>query len=146
MDRKWFENAQSSCAKKEYRTKVWKILNEDIKIKFSEKVEVLYNRCDERDAWLKYKSSTLKAAEEVCGVSRDRPQHEETWWWNQEVQKAISEKGKNFRRWKKLPLTENKSCYPLPKESQENCSLSNEEKDRERGRKYGMKKTSYSVE
>ena len=25
LNRKWLENAQSSCAKKEYRTKVWKL-------------------------------------------------------------------------------------------------------------------------
>ena len=59
--------------------------------------------CDERNAWLKHKTSALKAAEEVCGVSRGRPQHGETWWWNQDVQKAISEKKKSFQRWKQLP-------------------------------------------
>ena len=37
LDRRWLKNARSSCAKKEYRTKVWKLLNEDIKTKFSEK-------------------------------------------------------------------------------------------------------------
>ena len=60
---------------------------------------------------LKYKSSVLKAAEEVCGTSKGRPQHGETWWRNQDVQKAISEKRKTFQRWKQLPSTENKSCY-----------------------------------
>ena len=42
---------------------MWKLLNEDIKTKFSEKMEVLYEKCDEQNAWLKYKSSVLKAAE-----------------------------------------------------------------------------------
>ena len=96
LDRRWLKNAQSSCAKKEYRTKMWKLLNEDIKTKFSEKMEVLHEKCDEQNAWLKYKSSVLKAAEEVCGTSKNRPQHGETWWWNQDVQKAISEKRKIF--------------------------------------------------
>ena len=111
LDRRWLKNARSSCAKKKYRTKVWKLLNEDIKTKFSEKMEVLYEKCDEQNAWLKYKSSVLKAAEEVCGTSKGRPQHGETWWWNQDVQKAISEKRKSFQRWKQLPSAENKSCY-----------------------------------
>ena len=48
--------------------------------------------------------SVLKAAEEVCGTS-------ETWWWNQDVQKAISEKRKSFPKWKQLPSAGNKSCY-----------------------------------
>ena len=87
LDKRWLKNARSSCAKNEYRTKVWKLLNEDIKTEFSEKMEVLYEKCDEQNAWLKYKSSVLKAAEEVCGTSKGR--HGETWWWNQDVQKAI---------------------------------------------------------
>ena len=60
---------------------------------------------------VKNKSSVLEAAEEVCGTSKGRPQHGETWWWNQDVQKAISEKRKSFQRWKQLPLAENKFCY-----------------------------------
>ena len=111
FDRRWLKNARSSCAKKEYCTTVWKLLNEDIKTKFSEKMEVFYEKCDEQNAWLKYKSSVLKAAEKVCGMGKGMPQHGETWWWNQDVQKAISEKRKSFQRWKQLPSAENKSCY-----------------------------------
>ena len=54
-------------------------MNDEVKAKFSEKMEVLYQKSDERNAWQKYKTSALKAAEEVCGVSRGRPQHGETW-------------------------------------------------------------------
>ena len=50
LDRRWLKNARSSWAKKEYRTKVWKLLNEDIKTKFSEKMEVFYEKCDEQNA------------------------------------------------------------------------------------------------
>ena len=50
LNRRWLKNARSSCAKKEYCTKVWKLLNEDIKTKFSEKMEVLYEKCDEQNA------------------------------------------------------------------------------------------------
>ena len=39
LDRRWLKNVRSNCAKKEYRTKVWKLLNEDIKTKFSEKMK-----------------------------------------------------------------------------------------------------------
>ena len=39
---------------------MWKLLNEDIKTKFSDKIEVLYEKCDEQNAWLKYKSSVRK--------------------------------------------------------------------------------------
>ena len=66
-------------------------------------MEVLYQKSNERNAWLNYKTSALKAAKEVFEVSRGRSQHGETWWGNQDVQKAIIEKRRNFRRWKHLP-------------------------------------------
>ena len=94
LDRRWLKNARSSCAKKEYRIKVWKLLNEDVKKKFSEKIEVLYEKCDEQNAWLRFKSSVLQAAEEVCGTGKGRPQHGETWWWNQDVQSHLREEEK----------------------------------------------------
>ena len=50
LDRRWLKNVRSSCAKKEYRTKVWKLLNEDIKTKFLEKMEILYEKCAEQNA------------------------------------------------------------------------------------------------
>ena len=73
LDRRWLKNARSSCAKKKYRTKVWKLERR------YRNMEVLYEKCDEQNAWLKYKSSVLKAAEEVCGTSKDKPQHGKTW-------------------------------------------------------------------
>ena len=99
-----------SHAKKVSHQKVWKLLNEEVKEKFSEKMEVLYQKNDERDVWLKYETSALKAAEEVCGVSKGRPQHGETWWWNQDVQKTITKKRKSFWRWKKLSFGK---IYPV---------------------------------
>ena len=74
-------------------------------------MEVFYGKSDERNAWLTYKTSALKAAEEVCGVSRGRPKHGETWWWNQDVQKAISEKRKSLWRRKQFPSGKNKFRY-----------------------------------
>ena len=33
-----------------------------------------------------------KAAEQVCGWTKGPPRHSETWWWNDEVAKAVEEK------------------------------------------------------
>ena len=33
-----------------------------------------------------------KATEQVCGWTKGPPRHSETWWWNDEVAKAIEEK------------------------------------------------------
>ena len=100
---------------KKHRPKVWKLLNDEVKAKFFEKMEVFYPKSDERNAWLKYKTSALKTAEEVCGVRGGRPQHGEAWWRNHHVQKAITEKRKCFRRRKQLLWAENKPAMFLIK-------------------------------
>ena len=111
LDGRWIRKTQQSLAKKVSRPKVWKLLNDKVEAKFPEKMEVLYRKIDEQNAWLKYKTSVLKAVKEVCGVSKSRPEHGETWWWNQDVQKTIIEKRKNFWRRKQFPSEKNKSRY-----------------------------------
>ena len=97
LDGRWIRKIQQSHAVKVCRPKVWKLLNDKVNGKFFEKMEVLYQKSDEQNAWLKYMTFVLKAAEEVCRVSKGRPQHGETWWWNQDAQKTITEKRKGFR-------------------------------------------------
>ena len=84
-------------------------------------MEVLYEKCDEQNAWLKYKSSVLKAAEEVCGTSKGRPQHGETWWWNQDVQKPSQRRGKVFRGESNFHQLKINFAISLTKKSQESC-------------------------
>ena len=57
-------------------------------------MEIVYQKTDEQSALIKHKTFVLKAVEEVFGVSRGRPQHGETWWWNQNKQSHHREKEK----------------------------------------------------
>ena len=70
-----------------YLTTQW-IISTNIQIQYKYK----------HNGYLYNTTSVLEAAEEACGTSKGRSQHGETWWWNQDVQKAISEKRKNFQR------------------------------------------------
>ena len=56
-DGRWI---RKSHAVKVSHPKVWKLLNDEVKAKFSEKMEVLYQKCDERNAWMKYETFALK--------------------------------------------------------------------------------------
>jgi hypothetical protein len=48
---------------------------------------------DANDMWLKMATCVRKVAAEVFGLSRGGKQEaKDTWWWNEEVQKAIKEK------------------------------------------------------
>jgi hypothetical protein len=50
------------------------------------------------DMWLKMATCVRKVASEVFGVSRGgKKEVKETWWWNDEVQRAIKEKKECFK-------------------------------------------------
>jgi len=40
-----------------------------------------------------------KATEQVCGWTKGPPRHSETWWWNDEVAKAVEEKRRCYIRY-----------------------------------------------
>ena len=42
--------------------------------------------------WTRRKENLLTAAEEVCGRTRGKPRHAETWWWNEECAEAVHKK------------------------------------------------------
>ena len=53
-------------------------------------------------AWSKLKGPLLNAATKVCGLSRNHQWKPGTWWWNEEVDKAIQEKHAQFKSYRAL--------------------------------------------
>ena len=45
-----------------------------------------------------------EVADEVCGRTKGPPRHRVTWWWNEEVAKAIGEKRRLFKIRKKSKI------------------------------------------
>ena len=52
------------------------------------------------DIWNNIKTGLLKTTEEVCGTTRPHRWCHETWWWNEQVEKAIAAKRTAFKAWK----------------------------------------------
>ena len=52
---------------------------------------------DVNEMWENARDGLLKAANEMCGWTKDPPRHVETWWWNEEVGDKVSEKKLKFR-------------------------------------------------
>ena len=48
-------------------------------------------------AWSKLNGPLLDAATEVCGISKNHQWKPKSWWWNEEVYKAIQEKHARFK-------------------------------------------------
>jgi len=38
------------------------------------------------------KKIMMETAQHICGMSKGPCRHKETWWWNEEVAEAVSEK------------------------------------------------------
>ena len=66
--------------------------------------------------WNGLKSCLLEVVEDVCGRSKGRPRHRETWWWNDDVAEAVDQKRKLFRFGRKRNPNGMKKLIRLPHE------------------------------
>ena len=73
-------------------TKVWRLKDEAVRMKFEARMNTLYEQHEEPDNWDRYRTCVKQTAEEVCGISKGKPPHGETWWWKPELQDVIRRK------------------------------------------------------
>ena len=97
------------------RLKTWRLKDVEIQQKFAERMDELWSNSLGIGSWLRYKECALQATEEVCGVSKGKARHGETWWWNEEVQEVIARKKASFRTLQKHKTEENKAAYKMNK-------------------------------
>ena len=82
------------------RRKTWLLRNAEVKKEFEEKMaENWKSACGDGNVWVQYKNCVLKVADEVCGWTKGRCRHGETWWWNENVRAAVEEKKARFKEW-----------------------------------------------
>ena len=53
-----------------------------MKEEFAEGVK---NKCDGNEDWCVLKRKLLDVASEVCGYTKGKPMHFQTWWWNKDM-------------------------------------------------------------
>jgi hypothetical protein len=100
------------------RCRVWKLKDAGSRSRFRELVEArAVGRCEGNveGVWNGLKSCLLEVAEDVCGRSKGRPRHRETWWWNDDVAEAVDQKRKLFRVWKKTKSKRDEEAYQASK-------------------------------
>ena len=49
----------------------------------------------------KYEKGPIKAMDEICGWTNNRPKHQETWWWNGDVKAKVDEARSKYQIWYK---------------------------------------------
>ena len=59
------------------------------------------------DQWMHLKTNLLKATEETCGIFKQGKWHKQTWWWDKSGDRAVNEKRRFFKIWKKGGSKEN---------------------------------------
>ena len=125
------------------RTKVWRLKEEAVQNKFKEvveRMEVSKNTVDSGGSvevlWSGFRDCMTEAAEHVCGQTKGRQVHHETWWWNDEVDRAVSEKRDWYRIWSKSKTEANKMVYNQMKKYAGKVVYSAKESY---GREFGMK-------
>ena len=57
------------------------------------------------------KSKLLDVAVEVCGCTKGKPRHSETWWWNTDVDVAVHRNRELFRIWRQSPNEDDRKKY-----------------------------------
>ena len=92
------------------RRKIWKLKEKDIQKKFEKRVEELVN-IEASDLWSSFKDGLLKACDELCGKKIVRRNRGDTWWWNEEVSDAVTEKKKAYKELCKNRTEENMAKY-----------------------------------
>ena len=84
------------------RMKVWKLREPIVKPEFSRLVtdkDEVFEADSVKSKWNAMNGVWQKATEQVCGWTKGPPRHSETWWWNDEVAKAIEEKRRCYKIW-----------------------------------------------
>ena len=107
------------------KLKTWKLRDKNLKQEFADKLKVQNTKNGTNDGvdekWERMRDILLTTAKDVCGISRQPPRHKETWWWNEEVAKAVKNKREIFKNWQKNKTNQNREHY---REAKRNCKKS----------------------
>ena len=85
------------------RIKVWK--KQEVRKAYLEKLQErnidIEDSVRVEEQWDKVEKAMTEVAATVCGVTKGKCRQRETWWWCDEVEKAVETKKQKFKEWKK---------------------------------------------
>ena len=87
------------------RIKVWKLKKQEIRKGYLEKLQErdidIEDSVRVEEQWDKVEKAMTEVAAIVYGITKDKCRQRETWWWCDEVEKAVETKRQKFKEWKK---------------------------------------------
>jgi len=96
------------------RCKIWKLKDAAVQRQFGEQVESRATaRCEGtvEGIWQGLKSCLLEVSDKVCGRTQGKARHRVTWWWNEEVARAVELKRRLYRIWRKTRTEQSEVEY-----------------------------------
>ena len=93
--RKYRKN-QQGLHKVQPRIKVWKLKKQEVRKAYLEKLQErdidIEDSVRVEEQWDKVKKAMTEVAATVCGVTKGKCRQRETWWWCDDVEKAVESK------------------------------------------------------
>ena len=84
---------------------VWKLKKQEVRKAYLEKLQerdIDIEDCVRvEEQWDKVEKAMTEVAATVCGVTKGKCRQRETWWWCDEVEKAVETKKQKLKEWKK---------------------------------------------
>ena len=105
------------------KCRVWKLKDPEVQKTYRAKVQARAEMrakgdgIDVERVWKDMKECLLVCADEVCGRTKGPPRHKQTWWWNDDVAKAVEEKRLRFVSWRKSKCRLDKKAYDMAKKA-----------------------------
>lgn len=86
------------------KRKVWKLRDGASRLDFQREFRDRFQENDREasvdNLWKLLKVDLLASSDATCGWTRGRPRHRVTWWWNDNVERAVKEKRRRWKSWK----------------------------------------------
>ena len=79
------------------KLKLSRLRESEVKEEFAEGIN---NKYGGNEDWCGLKRKLLDVASEVCGYTKGKHKHFDTWWWNKDVDVAFYRKRELFSIWK----------------------------------------------
>jgi len=112
------------------RLKLWKLRESNVKQEFArlvtDKKDEVFETDNVESKCNAMKGVWQKATEQVCGWTKGPRRHSETWWWNDEVAKAIEEKRRCYKIWHKTKTVGDRNKYKEARRNATSVALAQE--------------------
>ena len=107
-----FKKKEATC---QPRLKLWRLRDEDVAGSFCTRLNAMQEGLETSEdvdgRWRAGRDCLTKAAGEICGHTRGKPRHKETWWWNEEVRELVDRKRRLWKIWKTKRTEETRQEY-----------------------------------